>query len=72
MKSNVGGMDRTLRIIVGLVLIVLATLETTGVASIGFGIGLWGWVGAVPLLTGLFRFCPFYPILGLNTCPMKK
>jgi len=72
MKSNVGGMDRTLRIIVGLVLIVLATLEMTGVASIGFGIGLWGWVGAVPLLTGLFRFCPFYPILGLNTCPMKK
>jgi len=72
MKSNVGGIDRTLRIVVGLVLIVLAILDSTGVASIGFGIGLWGWVGAVPLLTGLFRFCPFYPILGLSTCPMKK
>jgi len=72
MKSNVGGMDRILRIIVGLALIVLAILDSTGVASIGFGIGLWGWVGAVPLLTGLFRLCPLYSILGLNTCPMKK
>jgi len=72
MKSNVGGIDRTLRIAVGLVLIVLAILDSTGVARIGFGIGLWGWVGAVPLLTGVFRFCPFYPILGLSTCPMKK
>jgi hypothetical protein len=31
-----------------------------------------GWIGVVPLLTGAFSFCPFYPLLGLNTCPMKN
>ena len=33
---------------------------------------VWAWVGVVPLGTGLIGFCPFYPIIGLNTCPMKK
>jgi hypothetical protein len=63
MAANVGGIDRVLRIVAGIVLIALAA---TGV------IGAWGWIGVVPLVTGLFRFCPFYPILGMNTCPMKK
>lgn len=58
MKCNVGGIDRVLRIIVGLVLIGLAITETTGV---------WAWIGVVPLATGLFRFCPAYPLLGINT-----
>ena len=64
MKFNVGGIDRILRIVAGIALIALAAL----------GIVPW-WcyiIGAVPLVTGLFRFCPFYPILGVNTCPMKK
>ena len=63
MKSNVGGIDRILRIVVGLVLIGLAATGT---------VGWWGWLGVVPLLTGLFSFCPLYTLLGRNTCPMKK
>ncbi|WP_035383590.1 DUF2892 domain-containing protein [Ferriphaselus sp. R-1] len=63
MSSNVGGIDRILRIVAGVALIALTLTGT---------IGAWGWIGVVPLLTGLFKFCPFYPILGMNTCPMKK
>ena len=63
MKLNVGGIDRILRIVVGIVLIALAV---TGV------VGWWGWIGIIPLVTGLFRFCPFYTLLGMNTCPLKK
>ena len=63
MKLNVGGIDRVLRVVVGLVLIVLAATGT---------VGWWGWLGVVPLLTGLVRFCPVYALLGMNTCPMRK
>jgi hypothetical protein len=59
MKANVGGIDRGLRIAVGLLLIALAV---SGV------IGAWGWIGVLPLATGLFRFCPAYPLLGINSC----
>ena len=62
MKTNVGGIDRGLRIIAGLLLIGLTLMGT---------IGPWGWIGVVPLLTGAFSFCPLYPLLGINTCPMK-
>lgn len=61
MKLNVGGLDRFLRIAVGLALIVLAAIGT---------IGWWGWIGVIPLATGLFRFCPLYSLVGLNTCPL--
>ncbi|MGD9774272.1 YgaP family membrane protein [Diaphorobacter sp.] len=63
MKHNVGGLDRVLRIVVGLVLIALAATGT---------VGWWGWIGVVPLLTGLFSVCPAYSLLGVNTCPMRK
>ncbi len=63
MKLNVGSIDRGLRIVGGLALIALAATGT---------VGAWGWIGAVPLLTGLVGFCPVYPLLGINTCPMKK
>ena len=63
MKANVGTIDRVLRIVVGLVLIGLAATGTVGV---------WGWIGVVPLATGLFKFCPAYAIFGLNTCPMQQ
>ena len=63
MKANVGGIDKILRIVVGLVLITLAAIGT---------IGIWGWIGVVPLVTGLFSWCPAYRLLGMNTCPMKK
>ncbi len=59
MKANVGTIDRTLRIIVGLVLI---GLTLAGV------IGVWGWIGLLPLATGVFRFCPAYTLLGIKTC----
>jgi len=59
MKSNIGGIDRILRMVVGLVLI--------GLAATG-AVGAWGWVGVVPLATSLFRFCPAYTVLGINTC----
>jgi hypothetical protein len=63
MKANVGTIDRVLRVVAGLVL--------TGLAASGT-VGMWGYIGVVPLLTGLFRFCPLYPLIGMNTCPMEK
>lgn len=63
MKSNLGGIDRGLRIVLGIVLIALAATGT---------VGWWGWLGVVPLLTGLVSFCPLYPLLGLSTCPVKS
>ncbi|GAB3553747.1 DUF2892 domain-containing protein [Noviherbaspirillum agri] len=63
MQANVGGIDRILRIVVGLALI--------GATVMG-AIGAWGWLGVVPLATGLFGFCPAYPLLGIRTCKLKK
>jgi len=63
MKANVGGMDKILRIVAGLVLIGLA------IAGIG---APWTWIGVVPLLTGLVNFCPAYAIFGISTCPAKR
>lgn len=59
MKANVGSIDRALRIIVGVVLVVLAATNV---------IGLWGWIGIVPILTGTTRFCPAYLPFGISTC----
>jgi len=57
-KTNVGGVDRLLRIFLGVVLIGLAL--TKGM--------VWGWIGVVPLVTGLFSTCPLYSLLGIKTC----
>lgn len=62
-KNNVGGIDRIARIVLGLVLI---GLTLTG------QIGVWGWIGVVPLLTAALGTCPLYTILGFSSCPMKK
>ncbi len=59
MKANVGMIDRALRIIVGLALIGL---------TLNGNIGVWGWIGVVPLATGIFRFCPAYTLIGASTC----
>ncbi|QTF94504.1 DUF2892 domain-containing protein [Halomonas sp. BM-2019] len=63
MKTNVGGADKIARIVIGALLIGLAL---TGV------IGAWGWIGILPLATGLLNFCPAYGLLGINTCKLKK
>lgn len=59
MQANVGHIDRAIRILAGLTLI--------GAALLGL-IGPWGWIGLVPLATGVFRFCPAYFPFGLSTC----
>jgi len=58
-KINVGSVDRILRITVGLVLIALAFVGPQTP---------WGWLGLIPLATGLFRMCPLYSLIGVNTC----
>ncbi len=62
MTSNVGGLDRIARITAGVVLIGLAATGTVGV---------WGWIGIVPLATGLSGWCPAYLPLGLSTCKTR-
>ena len=62
LKTNIGGLDRILRILIGAALIIAALV--TGIT--------WLWIGVVPLATGLLRSCPAYSLLGLNTCPMKS
>jgi hypothetical protein len=63
MTVNVGTIDRAVRIIAGLALIALAFTGT---------IGVWGYIGIVFLLTGLFRVCPAYSLIGVNTCGTTK
>jgi len=62
MQCNVGNTDRYLRISVGAILIILALTGT---------IGMWGWIGIVPLATGIFRYCPAYILLGLDNKAVK-
>jgi len=66
--TNVGLIDRTLRIVVGLLLIAYAI-------PLGFPQTGWnwvGWIGIVPLLTALFGYCPAYTLLRITTCPARK
>ena len=65
--TNVGGIDRLLRIGIGAALLLWFFLDQ--------GAGFWHWaklIGLVPLATGLMSSCPLYSLVGLNTCPMKK
>jgi hypothetical protein len=63
MKANVGGIDRVLRIVVGLALI----------AWVLFANGpIWAWIGAIILATGLMSFCGAYSIFGISTCKTKQ
>ncbi|WP_316860312.1 DUF2892 domain-containing protein [uncultured Cohaesibacter sp.] len=59
MKTNVGNLDRILRIIIGVALLAITVIGPKS---------LWGLIGIVPLATGLFRFCPLYVPLGINSC----
>lgn len=61
MHSNVGGLDRVLRIVAGLILLTFVAVYQ--------GEERWfGLIGVIPLMTGLFRFCPAYRLIGVNTC----
>lgn len=62
MKTNIGNIERIIRIVVGVVLVGLAATNT---------VGWWGWLGLIPLATGLVGWCPPYAILGINTCSTK-
>lgn len=66
LKTNVGGIDRILRIVVGLALIAGFFLMP------GAGYRWLFLLGIIPLATGLMQTCPLYSIFGLNTCPIKK
>ncbi len=67
MTRNVGSIDRMVRVILGLALIILPFL--------GAGYGFWNWlsviVGAVLLITGVARSCPLYSVIGVSTCPSR-
>ena len=63
MTKNIGNIERIIRIVGGLVLIALSATGTVGV---------WGWLGLVPLATGLVGWCPPYSLLGINTCKNKN
>lgn len=63
MKANVGNIDRVIRIVIGLGLIA---------ATLSGAIGAWGWLGLIPLATGVFRFCPAYLPFGVRTCKTDK
>ena len=65
MTANVGGIDRMLRIVVGIVLVSLFFVLEGNARYLGL-------LGLVMLGTGIFSFCPAYTLLGTNTCPMKK
>ena len=67
LKTNEGTVDRALRVIIGLALLVWFFMDQ--------GTGFWHYaklIGVVPLLTGLLGSCPLYSVLGMSTCPMKK
>jgi len=58
--KNVGGIDRIARIVVGAALIAGAATGT---------VGMWAWIGVLPLATGLMGWCAAYTLFGVNTCP---
>lgn len=62
MSANVGNLDRVVRILAGIALIAWALM----------GGPVWAWIGVLPLATGLFRFCPAYSLLGINSCGLKQ
>lgn len=67
MKANVGGIDRVVRIVAGIVLLALVfVLQSEN------GLWLWGLVGIVPLATGLMNWCPAYSLFGMSTCQVEE
>ncbi len=68
MTVNVGTVDRVVRVVIGLLLIAYAI-------PVGFPDTGWnwvGWIGVVPLLTGVVGICPAYSLLGISTCARER
>lgn len=63
MTRNQGTVDRVFRVLLG---VVLLSLVFVGPQT------PWGWVGLIPLVTGLVGFCPLYKLFGFNTCPLRR
>jgi hypothetical protein len=63
MKTNMGGIDRSVRIVAGVTLVALAATGT---------IGLWGYIGIVAIATGAIGWCPAYLPFGFSTCKTRE
>lgn len=63
LRANEGRVDRLIRVLVGLALIALVFVGPKTA---------WGWLGLIPLLTGLVGFCPLYRMLGIDTCSVRR
>jgi hypothetical protein len=61
--TNEGTLDRIIRIGVGAAVLSLVFVGPKTP---------WGWLGLVPVLTGLIGYCPLYALLGIRTCPLRK
>lgn len=61
METNVGELDRLLRVVFGFILILAGVMTSI----------VWLYIGIVPLLTGIFKFCPAYTLFKINTCKTK-
>jgi hypothetical protein len=68
MTTNIGTLDRMIRIVAGVGLVAFAL----GYIAPGTGWNWAGWIGVVPILTALVGNCPAYSLLGLSTCPVKQ
>jgi len=62
LKVNEHPVERVARVVLGGGLVAMAAMGT---------IGVWGYIGVVPLLTGALGSCPIYTLFGLSTCPVK-
>lgn len=66
MSTNMGTIDRVVRVIIGIALLWYALFATPT------GYNWIGWIGIIPLVTALVGICPLYSILGVSTCPAKR
>ena len=62
LPHNEGTVDRVIRVLLGVVLLALVFWGPKTA---------WGWLGLIPLITGLVGSCPLYTLLGIRTCPME-
>ena len=63
MKTNEGNLDRIFRVSVGIILLSLVFIGPQTP---------WGYIGIIPIATGLIGWCPLYTVLGINTCKIKR